>query len=108
MRLFHEAGRLRHHAKSEDIRRRTLAHFTAQGYALKQPGGNEASATEFLRKLYKNAPVPDSGARGATATFIEHGIGDVLIARKTERSSRSRRSGQGRNRGAVRQRTGSR
>jgi sulfate transport system substrate-binding protein len=55
-------------------------HLAAWGYALKQPGGNEAKATEFLRKLYKNVPVLDSGARGATTTFVERGIGDVLLA----------------------------
>jgi sulfate/thiosulfate-binding protein len=59
-------------------------HLAAWGYALKQPNGNEASATEFLRKLYKNVPVLDSGARGATTTFVERGIGDVLIAWENE------------------------
>jgi sulfate transport system substrate-binding protein len=59
-------------------------HLAAWGYALKQPGGNEASAKEFLSKLYKNVPVLDSGARGATTTFVERGIGDVLIAWENE------------------------
>jgi sulfate transport system substrate-binding protein len=59
-------------------------HLAAWGYALKQPGGNEASAREFLGKLYKNVPVLDSGARGATTTFVERGIGDVLIAWENE------------------------
>ncbi|HWT72456.1 MAG TPA: sulfate ABC transporter substrate-binding protein [Oxalicibacterium sp.] len=59
-------------------------HLAAWGYALRQPGGNEASATEFLRKLYKNVPVLDSGARGATTTFVERGIGDVLLAWENE------------------------
>jgi sulfate/thiosulfate transport system substrate-binding protein len=59
-------------------------HLAAWGYALKQPGGNEASAKEFLGKLYKNVPVLDSGARGATTTFVERGIGDVLIAWENE------------------------
>ncbi|MBV8635419.1 MAG: sulfate ABC transporter substrate-binding protein [Burkholderiaceae bacterium] len=59
-------------------------HLAAYGYALRQPGGNEASAKEFLRKLYKNVPVLDSGARGATTTFVERGIGDVLIAWENE------------------------
>jgi sulfate transport system substrate-binding protein len=59
-------------------------HLAAWGYALRQPGGNEAKATEFLRKLYKNVPVLDSGARGATTTFVERGIGDVLIAWENE------------------------
>lgn len=59
-------------------------HLAAFGYALKQPGGNEASAKEFLGKLYKNVPVLDSGARGATTTFVERGIGDVLVAWENE------------------------
>lgn len=59
-------------------------HLAAWGYALKQPGGNEASAREFLGKLYRNVPVLDSGARGATTTFVERGIGDVLIAWENE------------------------
>jgi sulfate transport system substrate-binding protein len=49
------------------------------GYALKKFGGDEAKAKDYIAKLYKNVPVLDSGARGATTTFIERGIGDVLI-----------------------------
>jgi sulfate transport system substrate-binding protein len=59
-------------------------HLAAYGYALRQPGGNDASAREYLKKLYKNVPVLDSGARGATTTFVERGIGDVLIAWENE------------------------
>jgi len=59
-------------------------HLAAWGYALKQPGGTPATATAFLQKLYKNVPVLDSGARGATTTFVERGIGDVLIAWENE------------------------
>lgn len=59
-------------------------YLAAWGYALKQPGGNEAKAKEFVGKLYKNVPVLDSGARGATTTFVERGIGDVLIAWENE------------------------
>jgi sulfate transport system substrate-binding protein len=59
-------------------------HLAAWGYALKQPGGNEKSAQEFLAKIYKNVPVLDSGARGATTTFIERGIGDVLLTWENE------------------------
>ena len=51
---------------------------------MKQPGGNEATAKEFISKLYKNVPVLDSGARGATTTFVERGIGDVLLAWENE------------------------
>jgi sulfate transport system substrate-binding protein len=53
-------------------------------WALHQPGGNEASAEAFLTKLYKNVPVLDSGARGATNTFVQRGIGDVLLAWEDE------------------------
>lgn len=59
-------------------------HLAAYGYALRQPGGTEATAKDFLGKLYKNVPVLDSGARGATTTFVERGIGDVLIAWENE------------------------
>lgn len=59
-------------------------HLAAWGYALKQPGGNEKTAQEFLAKIYKNVPVLDSGARGATTTFVERGIGDVLLAWENE------------------------
>ncbi len=59
-------------------------HLAAWGYALKQPGGSEKTAQEFLSKIYKNVPVLDSGARGATTTFVERGIGDVLITWENE------------------------
>jgi sulfate/thiosulfate transport system substrate-binding protein len=59
-------------------------HIAAWGYALKQPGGNEKTAQEFLTKIYKNIPVLDSGARGSTTTFIERGIGDVLVTWENE------------------------
>ncbi|MDQ1813512.1 sulfate ABC transporter substrate-binding protein [Massilia sp. CCM 9210] len=59
-------------------------HLAAWGYALRQPGATEATAKEFIGKLYKNVPVLDSGARGATTTFVERGIGDVLIAWENE------------------------
>ncbi len=59
-------------------------HLAAWGYALKQPGGNDKTAQEFLAKIYKNVPVLDSGARGATTTFVERGIGDVLITWENE------------------------
>jgi sulfate transport system substrate-binding protein len=59
-------------------------YLAAWGYALKQPGGDEAKAQAFVEKLYKNVPVLDSGARGSTTTFVERGIGDVLIAWENE------------------------
>jgi len=54
-------------------------YLAAWGYALKKSGGDENKAREFITRLYKNVPVLDSGARAATTTFIERGIGDVLI-----------------------------
>jgi len=59
-------------------------HLAAYGYALRQPGGNPQKAAEFLAALYKNVPVLDSGARGSTTTFVERGIGDVLLAWENE------------------------
>jgi len=59
-------------------------YLAAWGYALKQPGGSEATAKDYVNKLFKNVPVLDSGARGATTTFVERGIGDVLLAWENE------------------------
>ncbi len=56
----------------------------AWGYALRKNGGDQQKAREFVEKLYKNVPVLDSGARGATTTFAERGIGDVLITWENE------------------------
>lgn len=59
-------------------------YLAAWGYALHQPGATEASAKEFVRKVYANAPVLDTGARASTLTFSERGIGDVLITWENE------------------------
>ncbi len=59
-------------------------YLAAWAWALKQPGGNDAAAEAFVKKLYHNVPVLDSGARGATVTFVERGIGDVLLAWESE------------------------
>ena len=59
-------------------------YLAAYGWALKQPGGNDASAKEFVAKLFANVPVLDSGARGSTVTFAERGVGDVLLAWESE------------------------
>ncbi len=59
-------------------------YLAAWAYALHQPGGNEAKAKEFVGKLLKNVPVLDSGARGATNTFVQRGLGDVLLAWENE------------------------
>src|SRR5256886_4532266 len=58
-------------------------YLAAWGYAQRRHGA-EAPAREFVRKLYANVPVLDSGARGATTTFVERGIGDVLLAWENE------------------------
>jgi sulfate/thiosulfate-binding protein len=59
-------------------------YLAAWAYALEQPGGNEAKAKEFVGQLYRNVKVLDSGARGSTTTFVERGIGDVLLAWENE------------------------
>ena len=59
-------------------------YLAAWAWALRQPGGNETKAKEFVGQLYKNVPVLDAGARGSTTTFVERGIGDVLIAWENE------------------------
>ena len=59
-------------------------YLAAWAYALAQPGGNEASARDFVAKIYKNVLVLDSGARGSTTTFVERGIGDVFISWENE------------------------
>lgn len=59
-------------------------YLSAYAYALQQGGGNAAAAQMFVGKLLKNVPVFDTGGRGATTTFIERGIGDVLITFESE------------------------
>ncbi len=59
-------------------------YLAAWGYALKQPGGNEVKARDFVAAIFRNVPVLDSGARGSTTTFVERGIGDVFISWENE------------------------
>jgi sulfate transport system substrate-binding protein len=59
-------------------------YLAAWGYALRKNGNDEAKARDFVSRLFKNVPVLDSGARGATSTFVERKIGDVLIAWESE------------------------
>jgi sulfate/thiosulfate transport system substrate-binding protein len=59
-------------------------YLAAWAWALNQPGGTDATAEAFVKKLYHNVPVLDSGARGATVTFAERGIGDALLAWENE------------------------
>ncbi|HTB71932.1 MAG TPA: sulfate ABC transporter substrate-binding protein [Polyangiaceae bacterium] len=59
-------------------------YLAAWGYAKRKAGGDDAKARDFVTHLYKNVPVLDSGARGSTTTFVERGLGDVLIAWESE------------------------
>jgi sulfate transport system substrate-binding protein len=59
-------------------------YLAAWGYALKQNGNDEGKAKDFVGRLYRNVPVLDSGARGATTTFVQREIGDVLLAWENE------------------------
>ena len=60
------------------------AYLAAYAYALEKNNHNDAGALDFIKKLYKNVPVLDSGARGSTVTFAQRGIGDVLLAWENE------------------------
>jgi sulfate/thiosulfate transport system substrate-binding protein len=59
-------------------------YLAAWAFARAQPGGSEASAREFVRRLYRGVPVLDTGARGSATTFVQRGLGDVLIAWENE------------------------
>jgi sulfate transport system substrate-binding protein len=60
------------------------SYLAAWAWALRQPGGNEAKAKDFVARLFRNVPVLDTGARGSTNTFVQRGIGDVLLAWENE------------------------
>ena len=60
------------------------SYLAAWGYALKKNNGDEKKAQEFVTRVYKNVPVLDSGARGSTTTFVQRGIGDVLLSWENE------------------------
>jgi sulfate transport system substrate-binding protein len=68
-------------------------YLAAWGFALQKNRNSEAAARDFVGKLYKNVPVLDAGARGSTTTFVERGIGDVLIAWENEALLASRELG---------------
>jgi sulfate transport system substrate-binding protein len=70
-------------------------YLAAWGYALKKNNGDEAKAKEFVARFYKNVPVLDTGARGATTTFIQRGIGDVLVVWENEAILAIKESGKG-------------
>ncbi|HSY06458.1 MAG TPA: sulfate ABC transporter substrate-binding protein [Steroidobacteraceae bacterium] len=59
-------------------------YLAAWAWARAQPGGGDAAARDFVRRLYRNVPVLDAGARGATTTFVHNGLGDVLVAWESE------------------------
>lgn len=60
------------------------AYLAAWGWALRQPAGSDATALDFVTKLYRNVPVLDSGARGSTTTFVQRRLGDVLVSWENE------------------------
>jgi len=59
-------------------------YLAAYAYALKGRGGDDTKARDFVKALYRNAPVLDTGARGSTTTFAQRGIGDVLLTWENE------------------------
>ena len=71
------------------------SYLAAWGYALKQPGGNDKSAQEFVGMLLKNAPLFASGGRDATTTFMQRKIGDVLVSFESEAALIAREFGKG-------------
>jgi sulfate/thiosulfate transport system substrate-binding protein len=71
------------------------SYLAAWGYALKQPGGNDASAKDFLGKLLKNAPLFPAGGRDATTTFMQRRIGDVLLTFESEAELIAKEFGRG-------------
>jgi sulfate/thiosulfate transport system substrate-binding protein len=70
-------------------------YLAAWGFALRKYGNNPAKAQDFVKRLYKNVPILDTGARGATVTFVERGIGDVLLAWENEALLAVREMGKG-------------
>ena len=60
------------------------SYLAAWGYALKKNNGDEKKAQDFVTRVYRNVPVLDSGARGSTTTFVQRGIGDVLLSWENE------------------------
>jgi sulfate/thiosulfate transport system substrate-binding protein len=71
-------------------------HMAAWAWALAQPGGSEMTAEAYLRKLYANVPVLDTGARGSLTTFAQRGIGDVFISWENEAHLAAKELGEGR------------
>lgn len=69
------------------------SYLAAWGYALKKSSGDETKAREFITKLFANVPVLDVGGRGATTTFVEHQVGDVLLTFENEAAQTVKESG---------------
>jgi sulfate transport system substrate-binding protein len=59
-------------------------YLAAWAYALERNGNDEAKAKDFVKRLFKNVPVLDTGARGSTVTFVQREVGDVLLAWENE------------------------
>src|SRR5205814_4083256 len=78
------AGRRDHHGQPKTSGGARWNYLAAWGYAQRRPGGDEAKARAFVTEMYKRVPVLDSGARGSTTTFVQRGIGDVLLAWENE------------------------
>ncbi|MBE9608533.1 sulfate ABC transporter substrate-binding protein [Chitinilyticum piscinae] len=70
-------------------------YLAAWGYALKQPGGNDQKAQEFVAGVFRNVPVLDAGGRAATTTFMQRKIGDVLVTFENEAEMIAREFGRG-------------
>ena len=70
-------------------------YLAAWGFALKKYGNDEAKAKDFVTKLFKNVPVQETGARGATTAFVQRGLGDVLLAWENEALLSVKESGGG-------------
>lgn len=70
-------------------------YLAAWAYALNQPGGDAAKAQEFVGKIFKNVPVLDAGGRAASTTFMQRGIGDVLLTFENEAEMISKEFGRG-------------
>ena len=71
------------------------SYLAAWGFALRQPGGSDATAQEFVGKLLKNAPLFAAGGRDATTTFMQRKIGDVLVSFESEAELIAKEFGKG-------------
>ena len=81
------------HAEPEDLGGARWNYLAAWAWAARKYGGDEALVRDFLTRLFRNVPVFDTGARGATTTFVQRGIGDVLISWENEAFLAKKESG---------------